>query len=146
VALQDVIRKAVVVFQQKLADPCAGFDLVRDTGPVQVPEAVRTPKAYADLEKRLACSLENANHERLSDVQIEAAVPAANTGGLRVRLHPGRAQELAIWAGGHLPAKSRFDDLVQLLCQSVFIQRNDAAVPDDFTAGDKDALGARGGA
>jgi hypothetical protein len=99
-ALQDVIEQEAAAFQRELADLYAVFNPDRDTRPLRAPAAVRTPEAYADLDKRLAYLLKKANFERLSDVQIEAAVRAANTHGLRVRLHPDRVEDLAIWVRG----------------------------------------------
>ncbi|MFQ5806200.1 MAG: DUF3754 domain-containing protein [Phycisphaerae bacterium] len=99
-ALEDVIEQEAAAFARELADLYAAFNPDRDTWPLQAREAVRTPEACAELSRRLVYLLEKANFERLSQAQIEAAVRAANSHGLRVRLHPERVDDLAIWVRG----------------------------------------------
>lgn len=99
-ALQDVIEQEAMAFVRELADLYALFNPDRDTRPLQTLEDVRSPQAYAELSQRLAYVLEKANFERLSEIQIEAAVKAANTHGLRVRLKPERVDHLEVWVRG----------------------------------------------
>jgi len=99
-ALQDVAEQEASAFERELADLYAAFNPDRDTQPIRPLEQIRTPEAYAELSRQLAYVLDKANFERLSHVQIEAAVHAANTHGLRVRLHPDRVEDLAIWVRG----------------------------------------------
>ena len=96
-AIQNVIEQETAAFERALADLYAAFNPDRDTRALV---EGRTPQARAELDQLLAYLLEKANFEHLSDTEIEAAVHAANTYGLRVRLHPERVEQLAIWVRG----------------------------------------------
>ncbi len=96
-AILDVIEQETAAFERELADLYAAFNPDRDT---QSPDRKPSPQDCADLTRCLAYLLEKTNFEHLSDVQIEAAVHAANSRGLRVRLHPERVDYLAIWVRG----------------------------------------------
>lgn len=99
-ALRDVIEQEAGAFERDLADFYAAFNPDRDTQPQQPVEVLRTPTAYDQLFTRLSYLLEKANFERLSNVQIEEFVKAANMRGVRVKLHAELIEHLEIWARG----------------------------------------------
>ncbi len=100
VALRDVIEQEAIAFERQLADLYATFNPDRDTHPVCPLESLRTPQAYQTLLRELEYLLQKANFQRLSELQIEAAVRAANTLGLRVRLCPELIEHLEVWVRG----------------------------------------------
>ena len=106
-AIDQVINQESCAFERDLADRYAAVNPDRDTVAADELAAARTPERYADLERRLGYVLEKANFAQLSDVQIDAAVHAANTQGLRVRLDPSRVVQLAIWVRGHARIERR---------------------------------------
>ncbi|MDA1279399.1 MAG: DUF3754 domain-containing protein [Chloroflexi bacterium] len=56
------------------------------------------------LNRKLQHMLEKANFEQLSDDQVKAAVEAANTRGIRVKLDAASLREMAIWVRGRSTA------------------------------------------
>ncbi|MCK4658233.1 MAG: DUF3754 domain-containing protein [Phycisphaerae bacterium] len=99
-ALHEVIEQEASAFEHLVCDCYANFNPDRDTIPLGDVKEARTPEGYAKLRKMLGYLLDKANFEELSDVQIEAALQAANSYGLRVRLKPERVQYVSIWVRG----------------------------------------------
>lgn len=99
-ALRDVIEQETGAFERELADSYAVFSPDRDTQPIKPLEELRTPDAYDCLFSRLSYLLEKANFEKLTNVQIDQFVSAANSHGLRVRLRPELIEHLEIWVRG----------------------------------------------
>lgn len=99
-AVRDVIEQETCTLRDRLDRIYAVFNPDRDTKPVEDPAAVRTPAARAALFAGIERILEKANFEALSDVQVDAAIRAANSHGLKVRLHPDRVERLDVWVRG----------------------------------------------
>lgn len=100
-AIEDVVDQEAHAFERLLYDRYVAVNPDRDTMPVEALDAERTPQHYADLNARLEYLLGKANFERLGDAQIDAAVHAANSHGLRIRLRPDRIQSVSVWVRGH---------------------------------------------
>ena len=96
-ALHDVIAQESETFRRELADKYAAFNPDRDTRQL---DTNTPPPSQAELARDLAYLLEKANFQRLSEVQIDAAIKIANTHGLRVKLDPERIDHLEIWVRG----------------------------------------------
>lgn len=100
-ALQDVIEQETYAFERSLSDTYAAYNPDRDTLPGRHEDAAgRSRDRYDALCRRLEYLLDKANFEHLDNVRIEAAVAAANTHGLRIRLNPDLIEHLAIWVRG----------------------------------------------
>ena len=99
-AIADIIDQEADEFERDLLDRYAAFNPDRDT---IVADARRDDRSRTHLRQLLArfdYLMEKANFERMSDVQIEAAVRTANSHGMRIRLNPDRIAELRIWVRG----------------------------------------------
>lgn len=59
----------------------------------------------AELRRMLAYVLDKANYETLDDVQLEAAVGAASSHGIRIRVNPERIEWIELWVRGRTTAK-----------------------------------------
>jgi len=99
-ALLEVIERQTDAFERVLLDGYHRVNPDRDTIPVHTPDATDERSADALLVRQIEYLLDKANFERLSDAQIEEAIAAANSYGLKVRLRPERVQHLSIWVRG----------------------------------------------
>jgi hypothetical protein len=99
-AFLEVIEQEASRFERELCDHYANFNPDRDTIPRHTAHGAERAEELARLLLELEYLFGKANFEKLSDVQIDEAVHAANTYGLRVRLHPDQVEELSIWVRG----------------------------------------------
>jgi hypothetical protein len=99
-AIRDVFEHEAARLERELCDAYAAVNPDRDT--ILPPDALlqRTPEGYSDLLDRLHGVLTQANYRPVPEVQIDAAIRAANTHGLRVRLHPERVEHFEVWVRG----------------------------------------------
>ena len=105
--LQSVLAQEAAAFERTLLELYSPFNPDRDTLALTDLSAARTPQNYSELAGRLERLFDKANFERLSEVQIAAAIRAANTHGLKVRLRPERVETLAVWVRGRGTAERR---------------------------------------
>ncbi len=99
-ALAELIAIEAAALERDVLDRYAPFDPDRDTISLVDLDELRQPAAFADLEQALAYVLEKANFERLNEVQIEEAIRAANSHGLKVRVDPERVKYLSVYVRG----------------------------------------------
>lgn len=99
-AIRDVIEQEASGFREQLDRAYAPFNPDRETKPIGDPGGGRTPANRHALFAGIARTLEKANFEALGDVEIEAAIRAANSHGLKVRLHQDRVERLDVWVRG----------------------------------------------
>jgi hypothetical protein len=59
-----------------------------------------TDSDFEDLNTKIQHMLEKANFEKLSDEQVQTAVEAGSTSGMKVKLDPASLKEMAIWVRG----------------------------------------------
>ena len=107
-AIDHIREQEATAFERELAGRYAAFNPDRDTIPLGNLNEARTPDRYAELAARLDYLLNKANFERLDDVQIEAAIHAAKSSGLCVKLDPTRVEQLAVWVRGRTEAERCF--------------------------------------
>lgn len=99
-AIIDACEQAALAAERRVCEDYAPFNPDRDTrAPPALAEA-RSAAGYDALYARLSRLFEKANFERLSQIQVEAAVRAARAYGIRVRLIPERVQRLDVWVRG----------------------------------------------
>ncbi len=106
--IDDVLDREASALGIDIYDRYSIFSPDRDTYPLTDVDRLRTPEAYADLDRCLQFLLEKANFEQLSDVQIEEAIRTANSFGLRIRLSSERLHSMAIWVRGRARAERVF--------------------------------------
>lgn len=99
-AMRDALDREACAMDRALADGYASFNPDRDTMPLTSDVAVRTPEGYAALRGALDRLLDKANFEPLDEFDVARVIRAANSHGLRVRLHPERIEFLSIWLRG----------------------------------------------
>lgn len=99
-ALRDLHEQEAGEFERRLADRFAAFNPDRDTLLMDAPERLRTPEALTALHARLDYLLEKANFQPLTDLEVEDALRAADSSGLRVRLDPSQVDHLGVWIRG----------------------------------------------
>ncbi|MCA9242956.1 MAG: DUF3754 domain-containing protein [Phycisphaerales bacterium] len=104
-ALADLIAIQAAALERDVLDRYAAFDPDRDTVSLVDIDALRGPQEFADLNRALGYVLEKANFEQLDDVQIEEAIRAANSHGLRVHVDPKRVKLLSVFVRGHTTGK-----------------------------------------
>jgi Protein of unknown function (DUF3754) len=107
-ALCDVIDQEARGFSHALADQYARFNPDRDTMLLDKLDEHAREAQYRLLRRRLLYLFDKANFEQMSDVEIEEAVRAANSQGLRVRLREDMVDELTIWVRGQATTSQRF--------------------------------------
>ncbi|MEM1167035.1 MAG: DUF3754 domain-containing protein [Planctomycetota bacterium] len=100
-AFSLAIEQESAGFARELDALFAQFNPHRDTDPRAEAGPGRTPEAERRLFAFLSYLLDKANYEQLSDVQIEAAINAANTHGMRIRVDPDRVERLELFVRGH---------------------------------------------
>ncbi|MCK4872942.1 MAG: DUF3754 domain-containing protein [Phycisphaerales bacterium] len=105
-ALQDVIDQEALAFSRAITDCYAAFNPDRDTIPLSQDGA--TDKSAEQMHTWIEYVFEKANFEQLDDVEIEEAIHAANTQGLRVRLRPELIEEMSLWVRGRSTMQRRF--------------------------------------
>ncbi|HOO82243.1 MAG TPA: D-glycero-beta-D-manno-heptose-7-phosphate kinase, partial [Alphaproteobacteria bacterium] len=98
--IDDITEQQASAFERCLGTRYAPFNPDRDTIRVHPPTKEDRSERYAELERCLTYLLTKANFGRLTDVQIEKAIEAANSSGLRVRLDPSRVEQLDVWVRG----------------------------------------------
>lgn len=98
-ALQGVVDRETGTFERQLADSYAAFNPDRDMISLTQPSPP-PPETYEELFGQLAHLLNQANFERLDEVQIEQAVLRARARSLHVRVDPKRVERLEIWVRG----------------------------------------------
>jgi hypothetical protein len=99
-AIRDVIDQEAVSLEREVTEIYSLFDPDRDTVALDDLDRQRTPEAYRALLDWLSYLLAKANFVKLSDVQIQAAVTAANSHGFKVRINPDRVEHIGIWVRG----------------------------------------------
>lgn len=99
-AIEDVIEQEATAMERSVCERYAAFNPDRDTEPLGLLDRKRTPQDYEAMSRRLAYLLDKANFERMTDVQIAAAVASAHSHGLRIRLHAERVDDLSLWVRG----------------------------------------------
>ncbi len=107
-ALCDVIDQEARSFAHALADLYARFNPDRDTLVLDELDEEAQQAEYESLRRRLLYLFDKANFEQMSDVEIERAVKAANSQGLRVQLREEMIDELTIWVRGKALTTRRF--------------------------------------
>lgn len=100
-AITLVVDQEVGTFEREMAHVYARFNPDRDT--VLLPGTVPTGSDEEDNEfmAMLANLLWQANYEEMTEEQVVAAIDAANSHGLRIRLEPDRVSTLRVWVRGH---------------------------------------------
>lgn len=99
--MADIIDQEATAFERKLADLYAPYNPDRDTIPAPHEQAATNDADQRRrLSRRLEYLLDKANFQKLSDVQIQDAIRAANTYGLTVRLNPEAVEEMSLWVRG----------------------------------------------
>lgn len=99
-AIEDVIEQETTAMERSVCERYAAFNPDRDTEPLELLDRKRTPQDYDAMSRRLAYLLDKANFERMTDVQIAAAIASAQSHGLRIRLHAERVDDLSLWVRG----------------------------------------------
>jgi len=95
-ALTRIVDQEACAFERGLERAYRAFDPDRE-----VVHAGGTATVDRDaLLDRLAHLLDKANYTKLGDAEIEAAVKAAHSHGLRVKIRPERVESLQIWIRG----------------------------------------------
>jgi hypothetical protein len=110
-AFLEVIEQEASRFERELCDHYAHFNPDRDTIPQHGDHGVDRAEELTRHLRELEYLFGKANFEKLSDVQIDEAVRAANTYGLRVRLHPEQVEELSIWVRGLMAIERQRRDI-----------------------------------
>lgn len=98
-AVRDVLEQETAALQRLLEEEYARFNPDCETR--SDPNSQTEEEAYAVLHRQLAYLLDKANYERLTDEQIEEVMNRANSGRIRVRIHPERVERLELWVRGH---------------------------------------------
>jgi hypothetical protein len=99
-AVARVIDQETTAFRRDLDCRYAVFNPDRETVAPEDLTNARCPEGYDAFRARLHYLLDKANFERLDHVQIESAVQAANSQGLRIRVRPERVDHLDLYVRG----------------------------------------------
>jgi len=99
-AIDDVVEQEAQAFERQLCERYAAFNPDCDTIHLNDLAALRMPGHYGAMLERLDYLLRKANFSRLQEIELDAAVRAANTYRLRVRLRPERVESVAVWVRG----------------------------------------------
>ena len=106
-ALARVIDQEATAFHRMLDRQYAVFNPDRETiGPGDL-AALRTAGAFAGFCANLGYLLDKANFERLDHLQVEAAIQAANSQGLRIRVRSERVEHLDLFVRGRSVVQGR---------------------------------------
>ena len=100
-AVTLVIDQEVSVFERELAHAYAPFNPDRDTVLMPGDEASGETGEADGLMAMLENLLWQANFEAMDDAQVVAAIQAANSHGMRIRLDPERVRIMRVWVRGH---------------------------------------------
>ncbi|MEM9463047.1 MAG: DUF3754 domain-containing protein [Myxococcota bacterium] len=137
-AMDRVLRQETEQLRRGIERAYDPFNPARDTL-LLGGEAERA--AAAARARRLVCYvLDKANYESLDDIQVEAAVEAANSHGIRIRVNPERVEWLELWVRGRTTASRAVRTLRRPIkgeARDVELYRRLAVV---FQAKDDDAL------
>lgn len=98
-AITEVIEQETTAFERKLAQEYSLFNPDRDTVAVEEDQAGDSPPAETVMA-HIEHLLQKANFEHLTEGQISAALRAANTHGLRVKLDLSQIDDVSVWARG----------------------------------------------
>ncbi|MEM7153879.1 MAG: DUF3754 domain-containing protein [Myxococcota bacterium] len=96
--LEGVVGQEIEALRRGLERAYDPHNPARDTLLVGDPEQLS--ERAAELRHLLAYVLDKANYERLDEVQMEAAVGAASSHGIRIRVNPDRLQWIDLWVRG----------------------------------------------
>ena len=107
-ALARVIDQEATAFHRMLDRQYAVFNPDRETIGQGDLAALRTAGAFAGFCANLGYLLDKANFERLDHVQVEAAIQAANSQGLRIRVRSERVEHLDLFVRGRSVVRGRF--------------------------------------
>lgn len=102
--LEQVVSQEIEALRRELDRRYDPYNPARDTlsfGDASDADDER----IAALRTRLGYVLDKANYESLDDVQVEAAVGAASSHGIRIRVNPERIEWLELWVRGRTTAK-----------------------------------------
>ncbi|MGD8452511.1 MAG: DUF3754 domain-containing protein [Phycisphaerae bacterium] len=99
-AIESICEQQAAAFERLLAERYEPFNPDRDTIPLIDVAAARDPEHHAALQDRLDYLLAKANFEPLTNTQVEQALQAARSSGLRVRLDPEQVAYLRVWVRG----------------------------------------------
>jgi hypothetical protein len=100
-AVTLVIDQEVGTFERELAHAYAPFNPDRDTLVMPGDEPSGEDGEANELMNMLENLLWQANFEEMDDDQLVAAIQAANSHGMRIRLDPERVRILRVWVRGH---------------------------------------------
>ena len=101
-----VIDQEKAAFERLTAKSYRPFNPDRETLDLKNLSAAG-PALEAALTQKLHHMLEKANFEKLTGEQVDAAVQASNTRGMRVRLDPEQVSDLSIWVRGSSETEGR---------------------------------------
>jgi hypothetical protein len=101
-ALTRIVDQEASAFERGLERAYRTFDPDREV--IQIEGAAAVDRDI--LLDRLAHLLDKANYTRLGEAEIKAAVSAANSHGLRVKIRPDRLDSLQIWIRGRSVVKT----------------------------------------
>ena len=100
-AVTLVIDQEVGAFERELSHAYAPFNPDRDTLVMPGDEPSGEDGEADGVMDMLENLLWQANFEEMDDDQVIAAIQAANTHGMRIRLDPERVRILRVWVRGH---------------------------------------------
>ena len=96
--LEGVVGQEIEALRRGLERAYDPHNPARDT--LLVGDEDQLAKRGEGLRKLVAYVLDKANYERLDEVQVEAAVGAASSHGMRIRVNPDRLQWIDLWVRG----------------------------------------------
>lgn len=97
-ALDRVVAQEIEDLRRGLERAYHPFDPARDT--LLLGEDAGRAERVVRARLLVAYVLDKANYEALDSAQVEAAVGAANSYGIRIRVNPERVQWLELWVRG----------------------------------------------
>jgi hypothetical protein len=100
-AVTLVIDQEMSTFERELAHAYAPFNPDRDTLLMPGDEPTGEDGEADGVMGMLGNLLWQANFEEMDDDQVLAAIEAANTHGMRIRLDPDRVRIMRVWVRGH---------------------------------------------
>jgi len=107
-ALNEIVTREATTFEASLADQYAWFNPDRDTVAQGEAGQLGSARAGDEMVRRLEHLLAKANFERLDAGQVQAAIRAANSQGLKVRVDPDKLVDFQLWVRGRDREPRRF--------------------------------------